>query len=235
MERSTITSPALINRRTAIGGAVVALTPLLFPGRLMAQGKPKDSFVVLLKGIYQPVVHGPNLGLSTVDLSDGSYSTTKIYPVSGTPGNNDVSKIIGDFYVQFTGDLCAYHVPGFVLDAVHRRAGSRVRRRRAGWAVHGRNCRTQHTRGDRGLSIVRWWSQSHGRQAALPRLRRRRRILLLLHQQSINNLSARSLPPKGADPTTLLGTSALAGVPLLAPNSRKLRKCSRVSHRCSGN
>ena len=124
MERSIITSPALINRRTAIGGAVVALSPLFLPGRAMAEGKPgqhkDDSFVLLLKGLYQPVVHGPNLGLSTVDLSDGSYSTTKIYPVSGTPGNNNEGErehrgekeAIGDFYVQFTGDLCAYHIPG---------------------------------------------------------------------------------------------------------------------------
>ena len=107
-------SKTLINRRTAIGAALVAASPLLFPGRVRAQGKatPADPFVVLLKGLYQPVVHGPNLGLSTVDLSDGSYSTTKIYPVSGTPGNKNPNKAIGDFYVQFEGDLCAYHIPG---------------------------------------------------------------------------------------------------------------------------
>ena len=73
---------------------------------------PNDSFVVLLKGLYQPVVHGPNLGLSTVDLNDGSYSTTSIYPVSGTPGNQNQNKAVGTFYVQFDGDLCAYHIPG---------------------------------------------------------------------------------------------------------------------------
>ena len=40
-----------------------------FPGRIMAQGNavPNDSFVVLLKGFYGPVVKGPNLGLSMVD------------------------------------------------------------------------------------------------------------------------------------------------------------------------
>ena len=107
-------SKALINRRTAIGAALVAASPLLFPGRVRAQGTAAhaDTFVVLLKGLYQPVVHGPNFGLSAVDLSDGSYSTTKIYPVSGTPGNTDPNKAIGDFYAQFTGDLCAYHIPG---------------------------------------------------------------------------------------------------------------------------
>ena len=104
----------VINRRTAIGAALVAASPLLFPGRVGAQGKAArtDSLVVLLKGLYQPVVHGPNLGLSMVDLSDGSYSTTKIYPVRGTRGNTNENKAIGDFYVQFVGELCAYHIPG---------------------------------------------------------------------------------------------------------------------------
>jgi hypothetical protein len=106
-------SRAMINRRTAIGAALAAASPLLFPGRVRAQGEaaPTD-FVILLKGLYHPVVHGPNLGLSAVDLSDGSYSTTKIYPVSGTPGNTNQNKAIGDFYVQFDGALCAYHIPG---------------------------------------------------------------------------------------------------------------------------
>jgi hypothetical protein len=104
--------PTNIHRRTVIGGALVAL--LSFPGRIMAQGKavPNDSFVVLLKGLYQPVVQGPNLGLSMVDLNDGSYSTTKIYRVSGIPGSKNDNKSVGNFYVQFNGDLCAYHVPG---------------------------------------------------------------------------------------------------------------------------
>ena len=114
MERFMITDRAMINRRTAIGGALVALSPLVFPGRAMAQGKaePSDSFVLLLKGLYQPVVHGPNLGLSVVDLNDGSYSKTKIYPVRGIPGHTNRHKAIGTFYVQFAGNLCAYRVPG---------------------------------------------------------------------------------------------------------------------------
>jgi hypothetical protein len=109
-----LTTNHLINRRTAIGAALVAASPLLFPGRVSAQAAavPNNSFTLLLKGLYQPVVHGPNLGLSSVDLNDGSYSTTKIYPVDGTPGGTKENKAIGTFYVQFTGDLCAYHVPG---------------------------------------------------------------------------------------------------------------------------
>jgi hypothetical protein len=69
----------------------------------------------------------PNLSLSAVDLSDGSYSTTKIYPVSGTPGNTNQNKAIGDFYVQFDGDLCAYHIPGGSFAMRFIPAGTNVR------------------------------------------------------------------------------------------------------------
>ena len=114
MERRVITDRATVSRRAAIGGALAALSPLVFPRAVWAGGKAarNDSFVVLLKGLYQPVTHAPNLGLSTVDLSDGSYSTTKIYPVSGVPGNPNPDRAIGDFYVQFNGNLCAYRVRG---------------------------------------------------------------------------------------------------------------------------
>jgi len=79
----------------------------------MAQGQavPNDSFVLLLKGVYEPVVHAPDLGLS-MNLNDGSYSKTLIYPVSGIPGNSNPNKTVGGFYVQPNGDLCAYHIPG---------------------------------------------------------------------------------------------------------------------------
>jgi hypothetical protein len=95
-----------------IGGALAAV--LSVPARAMARGNGVigDSLVLLLKGLYQPVTKGPNLGLSMVNLNDGSYSTTQIYPVSGTPGNTNEKKAIGSFYVQFNGDLCAYHLPG---------------------------------------------------------------------------------------------------------------------------
>jgi hypothetical protein len=105
---------AVVNRRTAIGAALVGASPLLLPRRVRAQGMavPSDTVVLLLKGRYQPVVHGPDLGLSTVNLSDGSYSTTKIYPIRGIPGTKTPNKPIGDFYVQFKGELCAYDLPG---------------------------------------------------------------------------------------------------------------------------
>jgi hypothetical protein len=111
---ASITDQTVVNRKTAIYSGLAALTALVLPGQVRAQAKtqPRDSFVVLLKGLYQPVTHGPNLGLSTVNLNDGSYSSTRIYPVQGTPGSTNPSKPIGDFYAQFSGDLCAYHIPG---------------------------------------------------------------------------------------------------------------------------
>jgi hypothetical protein len=114
VDLASFTDQTLVNRKTAIGGGLVALAALGLPGQVRAQSKtqPDDSFVLLLKGLYQPVPHGPNLGLSAVDLNDGSYSTTRIYPVNGTPGNTDAAKPFGDFYAQFSGDLCAYHIPG---------------------------------------------------------------------------------------------------------------------------
>jgi hypothetical protein len=103
-----------VNRKKAIGGGLVGLAALALPGHALAQAnaQPDDSFVLLLKGLYQPVTHGPNLGLSMVDLNDGSYSRTRIYPVNGTPGNTNAAKPFGDFYLQFNGGLCAYHIPG---------------------------------------------------------------------------------------------------------------------------
>jgi hypothetical protein len=106
----------VISRRAAIGGGLAGLGGLLlFPGLSLAHAAvPSDPFVILLKGLYQPVSRGPHLGLSTVDLNDGSYMTVPIYPVSGTPGNTNPLKAISDFYVQLgpNGNLCAYHIPG---------------------------------------------------------------------------------------------------------------------------
>ena len=122
--------PTNIQRRTLIGGALVAL--LSSPGRAMAQGKapdqrgedhsgPKDPLVLLLNGPYHPVVAGtgPDLRLdgAGVNLNDGSYSTTQIYPVhvEGIPCRANEDTPIGKFYVQFAGSLCAYEIPGGAL------------------------------------------------------------------------------------------------------------------------
>ncbi len=91
-------------RRTFIGGAIATL--LASSGRVMAdnEGTPNDPFILLLTGVYQPVPMGrgpaDNLGLTTVNLSDGSYSKTQIYPIFGVDGANDQKKAIGIFYVQ---------------------------------------------------------------------------------------------------------------------------------------
>ena len=80
------------------------------------EATPNDPFIVLLHGIYQAVFPGQgpagNLGLRTVNLSDGSYSKTQIYPIFAVDGANDQKKAIGSFFVQFAGNLCAYDLPG---------------------------------------------------------------------------------------------------------------------------
>ena len=112
--------PTKIQRRTLFGGALAAL--LLSSGRVAAgeeDERPGNPFILLLKGLYQPinVGQGPahNFGLSTVDLSDGSYSRTLIYPVFGIAESTDQDRAIGKFYVQFNGNLCAYDLPDGAL------------------------------------------------------------------------------------------------------------------------
>jgi hypothetical protein len=87
-----------------------------------------DTFSVLLEGRYVPVGRVPDLGLSLVNLGDGSFSTTKIFPISGLPkqdrehasrGNReragDGDDKIGNFFVQFGGMFAAYDLPGGAL------------------------------------------------------------------------------------------------------------------------
>jgi hypothetical protein len=114
--------PSNKQRRNFIGGSLAALaaSPLLLsPRQALAEeaDTPNDPFILLLTGIYQavPAGKGPKLGLSTVNLNDGSYSVTRIYPVFGISnegGAIDQDKAIGKFYVQFAGNLCAYDLPG---------------------------------------------------------------------------------------------------------------------------
>lgn len=109
-------------RRTFIGGALAALlaSPKLVKAADDKTESPNDPFLLLLHGIYQPVPAGSgpksNLSLTSVNLNDGSYSTTQIYPVFGIGGNNGEDNLpknpIGTFYVQFGGDKCAYDLPG---------------------------------------------------------------------------------------------------------------------------
>ena len=114
MDLTSVTDQTVVNRKTAIGGGLVGLAALAFPGQVRARAKAQsdEAFVLLLQGLYKPVTQPPNLGLSTVHLDDGSYSTTQIYPVMGLPGDTNLTEAIGDFFVQFNGNLCAYHLPG---------------------------------------------------------------------------------------------------------------------------
>jgi hypothetical protein len=51
-----------------------------------------------------------------VNINDGSYSTTKIYPVFGVPDGKNEDKqddgAIGNFYVSLATHRCAYDLPG---------------------------------------------------------------------------------------------------------------------------
>jgi hypothetical protein len=89
-------------------------------------GQLGNTFSILLEGPYKQVLHANDLGLTMVDLDDGSFSKTKIFRVSGLPeedrdhGNRDgdTKKPIGTFYVQFKGNLAAYDLPGGAITMV---------------------------------------------------------------------------------------------------------------------
>ena len=100
---------------TPVSWIAVALVVLLASfGTAMAQKPPpNDPIVLLLKGIYQPVVNGPNLGLPGVNLNDGNWISTEIHTVTSVPGSTNQDKaVIGRFYTQVTGSLAAYDLPG---------------------------------------------------------------------------------------------------------------------------
>ena len=129
--------PTNVERRTLIGAGLAALltaacsSPTENAQRLSSSGLvaaedrdegtdegrsvPNDPFILLLKGVYQPVPKGSgqhNFGLTTVDVHDGSYSKTRIYPIFGIRGSTHQDKSIGTFYVSLVTGLCAYDLPG---------------------------------------------------------------------------------------------------------------------------
>ena len=135
-------------RQAGIGSASLVALPALAHALAIPEsarsapkpGEPASPFVVLLSGTYQPVVRCPDLGLLLVNHCDGSYSTTKIYPVSGPEdgdqanrGNHlgdrdrEAAKAIGNFYVSLGGNKpVAYDLPGGALAMVF--TGSNVQR-----------------------------------------------------------------------------------------------------------
>jgi len=104
-----LTRPRRLTSIALIVGALALL--FCFTANVHAQAVSRaDPFVILLKGIYQPVTYAPDLGLRTVNLNDGSFSKNDIFNVEGLPGST--KHPVGTFYVQFGGMLCAYHLPG---------------------------------------------------------------------------------------------------------------------------
>src|SRR5256884_8556007 len=116
--------PTNVERRTLIGAGLAALLTAACSSptenraqRLSSSGLvtaderdegtdeersvPNEPFIVLLKGVYQPVLKGSgqhNFGLTTVDLDDGSYSKTHIYPIFGIGGSTHPHKSICRVY-----------------------------------------------------------------------------------------------------------------------------------------
>ena len=115
--RSRLMKPKNLILKTLLVGAMVTMlsSSLLAAGPVPQNQSQKiaDTFSILLQGPYKSVVHGPDLGLTTVDLSDGSYSKTKIYHLHGK-----TQKPIGTFYVQFDGMSVAYDLPGGAIAMV---------------------------------------------------------------------------------------------------------------------
>ncbi len=133
--RSLIRAYLLVAIVVTLSAPIQAAEPLALdePGARLA-----DTFVILLSGPYKPVANKPvmdcpNFGLLQVNVCDGSYSTTKIYRVSGLPeepsgranrgnrpadGDRETETPIGNFYVQFDGMNAAYDLPNGALTMV---------------------------------------------------------------------------------------------------------------------
>ncbi len=108
-------------RNAGIGSATLVSLPALahalaIPESALSTLKPDEPpaspFVILLQGTYKPVGRCPDLGLFQVNVCDGSYLTTKIYPVSG-PVKEAEEATIGNFYVApgMGGKPVAYDLP----------------------------------------------------------------------------------------------------------------------------
>jgi hypothetical protein len=119
-------------RKAGIGSATLVSLPALAHALTMPElarsplkhgERPASPFVILLRGTYKRVKRCPDLGLFQVNVCDGSYLTTKIYPVSGLPeededrgdhrGDREPEAAIGNFYVApGMGKPVAYDLPG---------------------------------------------------------------------------------------------------------------------------
>jgi hypothetical protein len=98
--------------------AAMTLGLLASTAPMMGEGKPapNDPIVLWLKGIYQPAVNAPSLGLPGINLNDGTWIVTEIHSVTTIPGStNQSNAVVGHFYSQTTSALVAYDLPGGAL------------------------------------------------------------------------------------------------------------------------
>lgn len=83
-------------------------------------GPPAQTFRILLSGPYHNVVDCPDLDLTQVNVCDGTFTTTRIFPIAGLPVDgrghvnrdadpDDDPKPIGNFYVG--SGKAAYDLP----------------------------------------------------------------------------------------------------------------------------
>jgi hypothetical protein len=97
----------------ALAVALLLQTPTTQAGDKGQPVASSNPFVILLQGIYEPVVHAPTLGLFQIDLKDETLVPMKVAIYNRDSGfPSPTEKAIGTFYVQFAGDSCAYHIPG---------------------------------------------------------------------------------------------------------------------------
>jgi hypothetical protein len=179
------------NRRTLLTAAGTGAMVSLLSSRAIAQATnntappatntrtvPADPFILLLRGIYVPVTNGPDLGLSGVNLADGTYSRTRIYAVFGVPdadnedereSNKVPTKPIGNFYVQSNapapGSLCAYDLPNGAIAMQFDSGGFTPHPDGMGGTYRG-DVRTDDQGCNRHLSGFQRWPQSYGGQVA---------------------------------------------------------------------
>jgi len=100
---------------TYVSWAASALAVLLTSPVAQAAPSPNDPVVLLLKGLWRPVVGSPRINLSGINLGDGTWGVNDIHAVTGVPNiNNQDNTVIGHVYFQGTGCGCliAYDLPG---------------------------------------------------------------------------------------------------------------------------
>ena len=95
-----------------MAGALAILASAPTPVRAEGKPAPNDPIVLQLKGIYQPVVKAPDLGLTGVTI-DGTWTFTEIHTVTSVPGStNQDTSVAGRFYSASMAPLVAYDLPG---------------------------------------------------------------------------------------------------------------------------